>query len=245
MHDMVWLLGRGPDTATELIARLRETAASLLAGVDYSFEAEDGCLPDRLPLEFKRHLLFAFKEAVHNASRHAHAKHVVIRCRRAGRRFQLEIRDDGCGFDPETVKHGTGLRSLQARAAAMKGSMDLESQPGKGVVLILNVPAPLNFICGEAMPDREDFARVWLIEDNDAYRQTVMRVINDAEGMSCPAAFSSCEEALAAAKHLDHPNLVLLDVGLPGMSGLEGIPHLVCRDAASANPGAHGIRGRR
>jgi len=68
--------------------------------------------------------------------------------------------------------------------------------------------------------------QVWLIEDNDAYRRAVARVVNDADDMSCPASFSNCEDALEAAAHSDPPHVILLDVGLPGMSGLEGIPLL-------------------
>jgi|GEM_PF-5831511 len=39
---------------------------------------------------------------------------------------------------------------------------------------------------------------VWLIEDHEDGRRMVARVINQIEGMHCPCAFASCEEALAA-----------------------------------------------
>jgi len=65
---------------------------------------------------------------------------------------------------------------------------------------------------------------VWLIEDNQDFRRAVARVINDVTGMNCPEGFSTCEEALAALeKGAAHPDVLLLDVGLPGMSGIEGI----------------------
>ena len=44
--------------------------------------------------------------------------------------------------------------------------------------------------------------------------------------MKCPCAFASCEEALVALRSTPTPDVILLDVGLPGMSGIEGIPHL-------------------
>ncbi len=66
-------------------------------------------------------------------------------------------------------------------------------------------------------------ATVWLIEDNAAYRKTVARVINGFEDLRCPREFANCEDALAALSGADVPDVILMDVGLPGMNGLEGI----------------------
>ena len=67
---------------------------------------------------------------------------------------------------------------------------------------------------------------VWLIEDHvDSYR-VLARVINRTSTMQCPCAFASCEKALVALGSKEPPDVILLDVGLPGMSGIEGIPRL-------------------
>jgi DNA-binding NarL/FixJ family response regulator len=64
---------------------------------------------------------------------------------------------------------------------------------------------------------------VWLIEDNDAFRNALVRVINQIGGMCCGNTFSSCEDALQALADETAPEVIMLDVGLPGMSGIEGI----------------------
>jgi DNA-binding NarL/FixJ family response regulator len=67
---------------------------------------------------------------------------------------------------------------------------------------------------------------VWLIEDNATYRQVMRRAINHTEGFACTGDFGSVESALAEARQNQTPRILLLDVGLPGMNGIEAIPKL-------------------
>lgn len=78
---------------------------------------------------------------------------------------------------------------------------------------------------------------IWLVEDNATYRRTVGRLIDRLPGFRCAQLFTSCEAALAALTGTSEtPEIILLDVGLPGMSGLEGIRHFKERA-----PGVHVI----
>ena len=64
---------------------------------------------------------------------------------------------------------------------------------------------------------------VWLVEDNLHYQRTLSELINESEEINCPRTFISCEEALEALHADEPPQVILLDNGLPGISGIEGI----------------------
>ncbi len=64
--------------------------------------------------------------------------------------------------------------------------------------------------------------KVAIVEDNDAIREGLKILIGGTNDYSCSAAFPGCEPMLKNLKKLD-PDVLLMDIGLPGMSGIEGI----------------------
>ncbi len=61
-----------------------------------------------------------------------------------------------------------------------------------------------------------------IIEDMDSYRQELQTAINHSEGLNCVETFVSAEDALQGIKSIQ-PDIILVDIGLPGMSGIEFI----------------------
>jgi DNA-binding NarL/FixJ family response regulator len=70
---------------------------------------------------------------------------------------------------------------------------------------------------------RHGFAPVWIIEDNAFYRDTVRELLNGSERLRCTRAFPDCASALAVVEGgREQPALVLMDLALPGMNGIDG-----------------------
>ncbi|HAT19854.1 MAG: response regulator transcription factor [Roseibacillus sp.] len=65
--------------------------------------------------------------------------------------------------------------------------------------------------------------RVWLVEDNEVFRRNVQRVINGLEEMVCDGSYDSAESTFAALQNNPAPDVILLDVQLPGIDGIAAL----------------------
>ncbi|MEM1094786.1 MAG: two-component regulator propeller domain-containing protein [Bacteroidota bacterium] len=142
LRDIVWALEPSQDTAHHLVQRLRDTAAERLVGIPWQLDTAGVPERVRFDLSTKRHLLLFYNEALHNIVRHADASAVSLRFERRGSSAILTISDDGCGFDPQSASSGSGLRSLQARADAIGGALQIDSTTGIGTTVQLQWPMP-------------------------------------------------------------------------------------------------------
>jgi signal transduction histidine kinase len=83
------------------------------------------------------------QEALHNALRHAAAARLEVALEESKGRLILTVRDDGVGFDPAATDHRSrrlGLTSMEERAASLGGTLGIDSTPGEGTTIRLEVP---------------------------------------------------------------------------------------------------------
>jgi signal transduction histidine kinase len=115
-----------------------ETPEVRLDFTNYRFQA----------LEHEEALYRICQEAVSNSLRHADPRRIVIRAEILDPdRVQLEIVDDGCGFDStdptrvvQTALGGLGMQTMRERAIALGGATTIQSAPGKGTRITVELP---------------------------------------------------------------------------------------------------------
>jgi signal transduction histidine kinase len=78
---------------------------------------------------------------MHNTVKHARASHVTLRLRQNNGSLELDVEDDGRGFDPTQPYAGhLGLRSMRERAAKLGGEIAMDSAPGEGARIRVSIP---------------------------------------------------------------------------------------------------------
>ena len=96
-----------------------------------------------VPIEVKQALHRIAKEALWNTVKHARARHVDVRLETHENSVDLEIVDDGVGFDPKGSFPGhLGLRSMHERAIGAGGSLEVVSSRGGGTRVVVRISSP-------------------------------------------------------------------------------------------------------
>jgi signal transduction histidine kinase len=102
-----------------------------------------GC--ENLPTDTEVLAFRVIQQALANVGAHADSAHASVRVSRTGRRLDVEVADDGTGFDPEQAskleREGhLGLASMRERAEIHGGTLSVWSRPGAGTRIRLRVP---------------------------------------------------------------------------------------------------------
>jgi PAS domain S-box-containing protein len=142
MRSLIFEL-RPESLASEgLVAALEKRVAVLRARHQLTVAAHLGGEPE-LPLPLKETLYRIAQEALHNAVKHAHASHVEVRLSLTATDVELRIGDDGVGFEPSAPRPGhLGMQSMRERAAAHRGTIEIESEIGGGTAVRASLPLP-------------------------------------------------------------------------------------------------------
>ena len=96
-----------------------------------------------MPLEIEQSLYRVIQESLANIARHSQAQKVEISLNYEEQTIQIQVRDDGIGFDVGGQPSGLGLRSMRERIDLIKGDMQITSNPGGGTLIKVVAPVEM------------------------------------------------------------------------------------------------------
>jgi signal transduction histidine kinase len=150
MSDIVWAVNPQRDHLSDLTYRMRRFAEDLLDAKDIDFTVRSSLEEKDMHLgaDLRREIYLIFKECVNNLAKHSGCSNAELSFSINGPWLVVAIADDGRGFkveEPLTNGRGAGmggqgLASMQRRAKALGGSLNINSEPGRGTTVTLRVP---------------------------------------------------------------------------------------------------------
>ncbi len=152
---VVWALRPSPLTEGSLPQALTELTGRLAEETGLQAETVVTGTVRPLAAQVEAALLRIAQEALANTRKHAAATRVTLTLSYLHDVVMLDIHDDGVGFDQAaagSMAGGMGLAAMRERAAAPGGSMVIESAPGEGTTIAVEVPTPARSDAGPAAP---------------------------------------------------------------------------------------------
>jgi len=142
MSDIVWAINPQNDTVEKVIYKMKEFASEVLdpLNIKYTFLEEGDFSNVKLTLNKRKDLYLIFKETINNAAKYSECDTIQIVLNHDGERILLSVKDDGQGFDEQSVKKGNGLRNIYERSKNMLASVQFNSTIGTGTDILLTVP---------------------------------------------------------------------------------------------------------
>jgi signal transduction histidine kinase len=127
----------GLEAALQALAEQHRQAAGLRIECEFELPREG---EERPPPILETAVYRLVQEALNNVSKHSMADQAKLRVRMSGSQIEIEISDDGVGFEPNLVQEGFGLVGMRERAALLGGRLRIESTSASGTTVHAQIP---------------------------------------------------------------------------------------------------------
>lgn len=210
---------------------------------------DDDESPKSLDDEVKATVLQSVRELLFNIIKHTSEKKAIVRLRRKTDQLQITVEDKGDGFDLKdkelaSVKDGRfGLFNILERIKLLGGHVDIEAEKSRGTKVTLYVPLSkmdndrglLKTAGGRqksaTMPKeiaQDQKTKVLLVDDHKMFRKGLRKIIEDEDDIMVVGEAADGEEAVALSLET-LPDIILMDVSMPKMDGIEATQQIKAR----------------
>ncbi|MEM7103836.1 MAG: two-component regulator propeller domain-containing protein [Bacteroidota bacterium] len=135
MRDFIWAMNPKKDSIFELGILLKDFGDDLFDKTAVNFRVhgiEENQKQVKLNMDWKRHLVLMFKEAMHNTLKHAGCNNATLEISLAEKELIIELTDDGKGFIKDEKQNGYGIGNMYNRAKKLNGSLEINTLIEKG-----------------------------------------------------------------------------------------------------------------
>jgi len=141
LSDIVWVFNPQNDSIEKLMQRLKAFSISvaLSKNIKMHFVADKASETANLTIQQRKAIYLISKEAINNAFKSSECNNLYYHLTANGSKWQLRIQDDGKGFILTEKTDGNGLRNMQARADEIGAKFNIQSQPGAGTIILLEL----------------------------------------------------------------------------------------------------------
>jgi two-component system sensor histidine kinase UhpB len=139
MNDIVWTVNPKNDHFENVLQRMHLFATEILDAKNIQLELNnDASLNNaKLTMKQRKNLYLFYKEAVNNAAKHSGAKKVTVNIIKKEQSIEMNISDNGSGFNTSEIFNGNGMNSLKKRVDELNGMYNIISQINKGTTVQL------------------------------------------------------------------------------------------------------------
>lgn len=140
MSDIVWAINPSNDSLQNLLDRLRQFAIRLMEAkqIELEFHIPEALQHARLNIQQRKNIYLILREAIYNVAKYSQASTCSVIGHLAQKKINLEVRDDGVGFEELSPGlGGNGMLSMRQRAAELNGQIDIISAKNQGTRVLV------------------------------------------------------------------------------------------------------------
>lgn len=138
LRDTIWAMNKERITVADLKIRINnfiENARLATQGIDFIFDADETDDEHSFSALEGINLYRVIQESINNSIKHASPTEISVKFEQSGKRFLIEISDNGTGMDENNLTYGNGLSNMHKRMAEIGGDFHITPQPGGGTLI--------------------------------------------------------------------------------------------------------------